>query len=127
MGIWKQQLVCCFPPLQIVLISIQMLYVQLLFLLLCQDLFMSLQLRWGLRNCLFSTSDVNCDRNTIFMLLLIIDYHVIIKVVAANMVRTDRSLSGTHLLCAVGRHQEACSQVRFCTNSFYLCIQYLRV
>lgn len=29
------------------------------------------------------------------------------------MVRTDRSLSGTHLLCAVGRHQEACSQVMF--------------
>lgn len=27
------------------------------------------------------------------------------------MVRTDRSLSGTHLLCAVGRYQEACSQV----------------
>ncbi|KAJ8562303.1 hypothetical protein K7X08_011594 [Anisodus acutangulus] len=34
-----------------------------------------------------------------------------VKVVAANMVRTDRSLSGTHLLCAVGRHQEACSQI----------------
>ncbi|KAI3781932.1 hypothetical protein L2E82_11960 [Cichorium intybus] len=34
-----------------------------------------------------------------------------VKVVAANMVRTDRSLSGTHLLCAVGRYQEACSQV----------------
>lgn len=33
------------------------------------------------------------------------------KVVAANMVRSDRSLSGTHLLCAVGRYQEACSQV----------------
>uniref|UniRef100_A0A251SKN6 Putative zinc finger, CCHC-type n=1 Tax=Helianthus annuus TaxID=4232 RepID=A0A251SKN6_HELAN len=32
------------------------------------------------------------------------------KVVAANMVRTDKSLSGTHLLCAVGRYQEACSQ-----------------
>lgn len=29
------------------------------------------------------------------------------------MVRTDRSLSATHLLCAVGRYQEACSQVRF--------------
>ena len=28
------------------------------------------------------------------------------------MVQTDRSLSGTHLLCAVGRYQEACSQVR---------------
>lgn len=35
-----------------------------------------------------------------------------VKVVAANMVRTDRSLSGTHLLCAVGRHQEACSQLQ---------------
>ncbi|XVE54449.1 hypothetical protein DITRI_Ditri03aG0082400 [Diplodiscus trichospermus] len=33
-----------------------------------------------------------------------------VKVVAANMVRTDRSLSGIHLLCAVGRYQEACSQ-----------------
>ncbi|RWW82250.1 hypothetical protein BHE74_00009299 [Ensete ventricosum] len=32
-------------------------------------------------------------------------------VVAANMVRTDKSLSGTHLLCAVGRYQESCSQV----------------
>lgn len=27
------------------------------------------------------------------------------------MVGTERSLSGTHLLCAVGRYQEACSQV----------------
>lgn len=27
------------------------------------------------------------------------------------MVRTDKSLSGIHLLCAVGRYQEACSQV----------------
>ncbi|CAI9100824.1 OLC1v1038003C1 [Oldenlandia corymbosa var. corymbosa] len=35
-----------------------------------------------------------------------------LKVVAANMVRTDRSLSGTHLLCAVGRYQEACSQLQ---------------
>ncbi|ESQ29854.1 hypothetical protein EUTSA_v10011188mg [Eutrema salsugineum] len=35
-----------------------------------------------------------------------------LKVVAANMVRTDSSLSGTHLLCAVGRHQEACSQLQ---------------
>ncbi|CAK9145371.1 unnamed protein product [Ilex paraguariensis] len=34
-------------------------------------------------------------------------------VVAANMVRTESSLSGTHLLCAVGRYQEACSQVVF--------------
>jgi len=40
------------------------------------------------------------------------------KVVAANMVRSDRSLSGTHLLCSVGRYQEACSQVRFCLNFF---------
>ncbi|XP_047338175.1 WD repeat-containing protein 11-like [Impatiens glandulifera] len=35
-----------------------------------------------------------------------------VKVVAANMVRTDRSLSGTHLLCAVGKYQEACSQLQ---------------
>ncbi|VFQ67396.1 unnamed protein product [Cuscuta campestris] len=35
-----------------------------------------------------------------------------VKVVAANMVRTDNSLSGTHLLCAVGRYQEACSQLQ---------------
>ncbi|GKV17015.1 hypothetical protein SLEP1_g27575 [Rubroshorea leprosula] len=35
-----------------------------------------------------------------------------VKVVAANMVRTDRSLSATHLLCAVGRYQEACSQLQ---------------
>ncbi|CAH9136138.1 unnamed protein product [Cuscuta epithymum] len=35
-----------------------------------------------------------------------------VKVVAANMVRTDSSLSGTHLLCAVGRYQEACSQLQ---------------
>ncbi|KDO80185.1 uncharacterized protein LOC102615798 isoform X2 [Citrus sinensis] len=35
-----------------------------------------------------------------------------VKVVAANMVRNDRSLSGTHLLCAVGRYQEACSQLQ---------------
>lgn len=40
------------------------------------------------------------------------------KVVAANMVRSDRSLSGTHLLCSVGRYQEACSQVRFCLKLF---------
>ncbi|KAG8367427.1 hypothetical protein BUALT_Bualt16G0070700 [Buddleja alternifolia] len=37
-----------------------------------------------------------------------------VKVVAANMVRTDRSMSGTHLLCAVGRYQEACSQDSVC-------------
>ncbi|GAB2212878.1 hypothetical protein Droror1_Dr00020878 [Drosera rotundifolia] len=35
-----------------------------------------------------------------------------VKVVAANMVRTDKSLSGTHLLCTVGRYQEACSQLQ---------------
>lgn len=35
-----------------------------------------------------------------------------VKVVAANMVGTGKSLSGTHLLCAVGRHQEACSQLQ---------------
>jgi hypothetical protein len=38
-------------------------------------------------------------------------HELAVKVVAANMVRTDKSLSGTHLLCAVGRYQEACSQV----------------
>ena len=41
------------------------------------------------------------------------------------MVQTDRSLSGTHLLCAVGRYQEACSQVRLSdikiSFSFQLC------
>ncbi|CAI9284660.1 unnamed protein product [Lactuca saligna] len=35
-----------------------------------------------------------------------------VKVVATNMVRTGRSLSGTHLLCVVGRYQEACSQLQ---------------
>ncbi|KAJ9688671.1 hypothetical protein PVL29_014362 [Vitis rotundifolia] len=35
-----------------------------------------------------------------------------VKVVAANMVGIDKSLSGTHLLCAVGRYQEACSQLQ---------------
>ncbi|RVW16813.1 hypothetical protein CK203_076390 [Vitis vinifera] len=40
-----------------------------------------------------------------------------VKVVAANMVRIDKSLSGTHLLCAVGRYQEACSQVRHYTET----------
>ncbi|PKI79594.1 hypothetical protein CRG98_000069 [Punica granatum] len=39
-------------------------------------------------------------------------HELAVKVVAANMVRTDRSLSGTHLLCAVGRYQEACSQLQ---------------
>ncbi|XP_039688685.1 WD repeat-containing protein 11 isoform X3 [Medicago truncatula] len=39
-------------------------------------------------------------------------HELAVKVVAANMVRADRSLSGTHLLCAVGRHQEACSQLQ---------------
>ncbi|KAK4784437.1 hypothetical protein SAY86_018805 [Trapa natans] len=39
-------------------------------------------------------------------------HELAVKVVAANMVRTDRSLSGTHLLCAVGRYQEACSQMQ---------------
>ncbi|KAG0455304.1 hypothetical protein HPP92_024596 [Vanilla planifolia] len=39
-------------------------------------------------------------------------HELAVKVVAANMVRTDKSLSGTHLLCAVGRHQEACSQLQ---------------
>ncbi|KAK1394574.1 hypothetical protein POM88_013630 [Heracleum sosnowskyi] len=33
-----------------------------------------------------------------------------LKVVAANMIRTDMSFSGTHMLSAVGRYQEACSQ-----------------
>ncbi|KAL9685127.1 hypothetical protein QQ045_022574 [Rhodiola kirilowii] len=35
-----------------------------------------------------------------------------VKVVAANMVRTDQSLYGTHMLCAVGKYQEACSQLQ---------------
>uniref|UniRef100_A0A0E0CF78 Uncharacterized protein n=1 Tax=Oryza meridionalis TaxID=40149 RepID=A0A0E0CF78_9ORYZ len=39
-------------------------------------------------------------------------HELAVKVVAANMVRTDKSLSGTHLLCAVGRYQEACSQLQ---------------
>ncbi|KAI4377162.1 hypothetical protein MLD38_014839 [Melastoma candidum] len=39
-------------------------------------------------------------------------HELAVKVVAANMVRTDRSLSGTHLMCAVGRYQEACSQLQ---------------
>ncbi|XP_028548935.1 WD repeat-containing protein 11-like [Dendrobium catenatum] len=39
-------------------------------------------------------------------------HELAVKVVAANMIRTDKSLSGTHLLCAVGRHQEACSQLQ---------------
>ncbi|KAF3790620.1 WD repeat-containing protein 11 [Nymphaea thermarum] len=37
-------------------------------------------------------------------------HELAVKVVAANMVRTEKSLYGTHLLCAVGRYQEACSQ-----------------
>ncbi|KAL6006260.1 hypothetical protein ACLOJK_040306 [Asimina triloba] len=39
-------------------------------------------------------------------------HELAVKVVAANMVRTDKSVSGIHLLCAVGRYQEACSQER---------------
>ncbi|RWR73368.1 WD repeat-containing protein 11 [Cinnamomum micranthum f. kanehirae] len=39
-------------------------------------------------------------------------HELAVKVVAANLVRTDKSLSGTHLLCAVGRYQEACSQLQ---------------
>ncbi|KHN22115.1 WD repeat-containing protein 11 [Glycine soja] len=39
-------------------------------------------------------------------------HELAVKVVAANMVRADRSLSGMHLLCAVGRYQEACSQLQ---------------
>ncbi|KAH9305179.1 hypothetical protein KI387_009583, partial [Taxus chinensis] len=39
-------------------------------------------------------------------------YELSVKVVAANMVGTDKSLSGTHLLCAVGCYQEACSQLQ---------------
>ncbi|GJW18714.1 transducin/WD40 repeat family protein [Tanacetum coccineum] len=42
-----------------------------------------------------------------------------VKVVAANMVETDRSLSGTHLLCAVGRYQEACSQMLIGVSKLY--------
>lgn len=40
------------------------------------------------------------------------------------MVRTDNSLTGTHLLCAVGRHQEACSQVSFLVSFVILNIVY---
>ncbi|XP_057967387.1 uncharacterized protein LOC131157338 [Malania oleifera] len=39
-------------------------------------------------------------------------HELAVKVVAANMVRIDKTLSGTHLLCAVGRYQEACSQLQ---------------
>ncbi|KAL1823733.1 hypothetical protein ACET3Z_010511 [Daucus carota] len=39
-------------------------------------------------------------------------FELSVNVVAANMVRTDRSFSGTHLLSAVGRYQEACSQLQ---------------
>ncbi|XP_058074403.1 uncharacterized protein LOC131223110 isoform X2 [Magnolia sinica] len=39
-------------------------------------------------------------------------HELAVKVVAANMVRTDKSLSGIHLLSAVGRYQEACSQLQ---------------
>lgn len=39
-------------------------------------------------------------------------HELAVKVVAANLVGTDKSLSGTHLLCAVGRYQEACSQLQ---------------
>nr|GFA66449.1 hypothetical protein [Tanacetum cinerariifolium] len=42
-----------------------------------------------------------------------------VKVVAANMVETDSSLSGTHLLCAVGRYQEACSQILIGVGKLY--------
>ncbi|KAL8129594.1 hypothetical protein V2J09_018749 [Rumex salicifolius] len=40
-------------------------------------------------------------------------HELAVKVVAANMVRTDKSLSGVHLLCGVGKFQEACSQASF--------------
>ncbi|KAL3689312.1 hypothetical protein R1sor_015621 [Riccia sorocarpa] len=39
-------------------------------------------------------------------------HELAVKVVAANMVGRDDSLAGTHLLCAVGRYQEACSQLQ---------------
>ncbi|KAF7806409.1 WD repeat-containing protein 11 isoform X1 [Senna tora] len=39
-------------------------------------------------------------------------HELTVNVVAANMVRGDRALTGTHLLCAVGRYQEACSQLQ---------------
>ncbi|XP_057818736.2 uncharacterized protein LOC131031599 isoform X2 [Cryptomeria japonica] len=39
-------------------------------------------------------------------------YELAVKVVAANMVGTDKSFSGIHLLCAVGCYQEACSQLQ---------------
>ena len=35
-----------------------------------------------------------------------------VKVVAANMVQAPEPLAGIHLLCAVGRYQEACSQLQ---------------
>ncbi|KAF9662884.1 hypothetical protein SADUNF_Sadunf18G0100900 [Salix dunnii] len=50
-------------------------------------------------------------------------HELAVKVVAANMVQTDRSLSGTHLLCAVGRYQEACSQVRLCIKLMHKLVQ----
>ncbi|KAL6001202.1 hypothetical protein ACLOJK_006934 [Asimina triloba] len=43
-------------------------------------------------------------------------HELAVKVVAANMVRTDKSLYGIHLLCAVGRYKKACSQVPFEEN-----------
>ncbi|XP_010533145.1 PREDICTED: WD repeat-containing protein 11 [Tarenaya hassleriana] len=52
-----------------------------------------------------------------------------VKVVAANMVRSDRSLSGIHLLCSVGRYQEACSQLQdsgFWTDSATLAATHLK-
>ncbi|KAJ7557212.1 hypothetical protein O6H91_05G117000 [Diphasiastrum complanatum] len=39
-------------------------------------------------------------------------HELAVKVVAANLVGTEDPLSGTHLLCAVGRYQEACSQLQ---------------
>ncbi|KAH7442491.1 hypothetical protein KP509_03G091500 [Ceratopteris richardii] len=39
-------------------------------------------------------------------------HELAVKVVAANLVATENSLSGTHLLCAVGCYQEACTQLQ---------------
>lgn len=39
-------------------------------------------------------------------------HELAVKVIAANLVATENSLSGTHLLCAVGCYQEACTQLQ---------------
>ncbi|VVB04812.1 unnamed protein product [Arabis nemorensis] len=52
------------------------------------------------------------DVDTEFRIFICEKHGCVDLVVAANMVRSDNSLSGTHLLCAVGRHQEAWSQLQ---------------